>query len=65
MVLQKGQRITDEMVMHELNQRTNTNLSQNKSLPVAISNNAEKVEIDLILRQLFMLKQDTELIQKF
>ena len=64
MVLQKGQRITDEMVMHELNQRINTNLSQNKSLPVAISNNAEKVEIDLILRQLFMLKQDTELIQK-
>ena len=64
MVLQKGQRITEEMVMHELNQRTNTTLSQNKSLPVAISNNAEKVEIDLILRQLFMLKQDTELIQK-
>ncbi len=64
MVLQKGQRITDEMVMHELNQITNTTLSQNKSLPVAISNNTEKVEIDLILRQLFMLKQDTELIQK-
>ena len=49
MVLQKGQRITDEMVMQELNQRINTTLSQNKSLPVAISNNAEKVEIDLIL----------------
>ena len=64
MVLQKGQRITDEIVRLELDQRTHTLSKQNKSLPVAVSNNTEKVEIDLILRQLFMLKQDTELIQK-
>ena len=64
MVLHKGERITDEMVMLELNQRTPALLGQNKSLPIPISNSTEKVEIDLILRQLFMLKQDTELIQK-
>ena len=27
-------------------------------------NSSDKAEIDLILRQLFMLKQDTEIIQK-
>ena len=36
----------------------------NPSLPVVVQNTTERAEIDLILRQLFMLKQDTELIQK-
>ncbi len=36
----------------------------NPALPVVIPKSADKAEIDLILRQLFMLKQDTELIQK-
>ena len=32
-------------------------------LPVVVDKSTNKAEIDLILRQLFMLKQDTELIQ--
>ena len=33
-------------------------------MPVIIDKATNQAEIDLILRQLFMLKQDTELIQK-
>ena len=36
----------------------------NPALPVVMPKSSDKAEIDLILRQLFMLKQDTELIQK-
>ena len=39
------------------------NTSKNSALPVIVDKTTNKAEIDLILRQLFMLKQDTELIQ--
>lgn len=64
LVLQKGERITFDMVKFELDSLIPESPKNNKSLPVLISQNSDKVEIDLILRQLFMLKQDTELIQK-
>jgi len=64
LVLQKGERITMDMVKFELDLLIPESLKNNKSLPVLISQNSDKIEIDLILRQLFMLKQDTELIQK-
>ncbi|MFL2997888.1 MAG: sigma-54 interaction domain-containing protein [Candidatus Neomarinimicrobiota bacterium] len=64
LVLQKGERITMDMVKFELDSLIPESLKNNKSLPVLISQNSDKIEIDLILRQLFMLKQDTELIQK-
>ena len=64
LVLQKGERITLDMVKFELNSLIPESSKNNKSLPVLVSQNSDKIEIDLILRQLFMLKQDTELIQK-
>ena len=64
LVLQKGERITFDMVKFELDSLIPESPKNNKSLPVLIAQNSDKVEIDLILRQLFMLKQDTEFIQK-
>ena len=61
LVLEKGERITVEMIEKEL--FNNDILNSNKALPVIVSKSNDKAEIDLILRQLFMLKQDTELIQ--
>ena len=63
-VLQKGQRIDSEMVNIELELSSTNFVDHNKALPVLIQNKSDGIEIDLILRQLFMIKQDTELIQK-
>tara|TARA_B100001996_G_scaffold348797_1_gene307163 strand:- start:355 stop:1572 length:1218 start_codon:yes stop_codon:yes gene_type:complete len=63
-VLQKGERITAEMVNHELQDVMPINAAPNSALPVLVNTASEKAEIDLILRQLFMVKQDTEVIQK-
>tara|TARA_B100000003_G_scaffold53017_1_gene46657 strand:+ start:2181 stop:3398 length:1218 start_codon:yes stop_codon:yes gene_type:complete len=63
-VLQKGERITAEMVSNELKDVLPINVDPNPALPVLVNTTSEKAEIDLILRQLFMVKQDTELIQK-
>jgi DNA-binding NtrC family response regulator len=64
LVLQKGERINFEMVKLELDLLLPQTSENNNSLPVLVSQNSDKIEVDLILRQLFMLKQDTELIQK-
>ncbi len=62
LVFGRGARVTKEMVQKELfNDKV---LDSNPALPVIVSKSSNKAEIDLILRQLFMLKQDTELIQK-
>ena len=63
-VLNKGERISVENVQKELFDSKITNFSDNSALPVIVDKTTNKAEIDLILRQLFMLKQDTELIQK-
>ena len=36
----------------------------NNELPIIVDSDTNKAEIDLMLRQLFLLKQDTEIIQK-
>ena len=64
LVLQKGERITVEMVQNELIDVLPLELIHNPALPVLVNQSSDKAEIDLILRQLFMLKQDTEIIQK-
>ena len=64
LVLEKGERITAEMVQKELTEVLPLDSTYNPALPVVVSKSADKAEIDLILRQLFMLKQDTEVIQK-
>ena len=64
LVLEKGERITAQIVEKELVEYMPLSPSNNPSLPVVVRGTTERAEIDLILRQLFMLKQDTELIQK-
>ena len=63
-VLNKGERIGVENVQKELFDSNTLNNGKNSALPVIVDKTTNKAEIDLILRQLFMLKQDTELIQK-
>ena len=63
LVLEKGERITAQMVEKELIDLMPLSSNHNPALPVVINNSSDRAEIDLILRQLFMLKQDTELIQ--
>ena len=64
LVLEKGERITAEIVQKELTEVLPLDSTYNPALPVVVSKSSDKAEIDLILRQLFMLKQDTEVIQK-
>jgi len=64
LVLGRGERISKEMVQKELFTNPQLDSITNPTLPVVIPSSTNKAEIDLILRQLFMLKQDTELIQK-
>ena len=64
LVLEKGERITADVIERELNNVIPEQASNNPALPILVSKASDKAEIDLILRQLFMLKQDTELIQK-
>ena len=63
MVLEKGERITVDMVNRELNDVLLDSVSDNAQLPIAINRSSEQAEIDIILRQLFLLRQDTELIR--
>ncbi len=62
-VLSKGERINADVVEKELEDSPSIS-NNNTALPVIIDKATNQAEIDLILRQLFMLKQDTELIQK-
>ena len=64
LVLEKGERITADVIERELNSVNSDQTSHNPALPILVSKSSDKAEIDLILRQLFVLKQDTELIQK-
>tara|TARA_Y100000590_G_scaffold447962_1_gene583950 strand:- start:877 stop:2097 length:1221 start_codon:yes stop_codon:yes gene_type:complete len=63
LVLEMGERITVDMVGRELSD-TFPVADRNTALPVLVNQSTDKAEIDLILRQLFLLKQDTEVIQK-
>ena len=63
MVLEKGERITSEMVSRELEDVLNEPILDNLKLPIAVNKTTDQAEIDIILRQLFSLKQDTELIR--
>jgi len=63
MVLEKGERITSEMVSRELEDVLNEPILDNFKLPIAVNKTTDQAEIDIILRQLFSLKQDTEIIR--
>jgi len=62
LVLEKGERITAEMVEKQLN------ISQplgntNPHLPILVDQSPERAERELILRQLFLLRQDMESVK--
>ncbi|MBE77042.1 MAG: sigma-54-dependent Fis family transcriptional regulator [Candidatus Marinimicrobia bacterium] len=63
MVLEKGERITVDMVNRELNEVLPNSIIENNQLPIAVNRSSEQAEIDIILRQLFLLRQDTEIIR--
>ena len=63
LVLEKGERVTSEMVERKLRPSLDTTL-QNPHLPVLVDQSPERVENELILRQLFLLRQDVEIIRK-
>ena len=63
LVLEKGERVTSEMVERKLRPSLDTGL-QNPHLPVLVDQSPERVENELILRQLFLLRQDVEIIRK-
>ena len=63
LVLEKGERVTSEMVERKLRPSLDTAL-QNPHLPVLVDQSPERVENELILRQLFLLRQDVEIIRK-
>lgn len=61
LVMEKGERITGEMVEHKLGM--SQPLGQNQNLPMLIQQSPEQAERELILRQLLLLRQDVETIK--
>ena len=61
LVMNKGERITDEMVMRQLKLDT---YKSNPNLPVFVDSDADKVERELILKQLLFLRQDVNEIKQ-
>ena len=60
LVLQKGERITVEMVEEKLGSFQQI---RNDNLPVLVNQSSEQAERELILRQLLLLRQDVNLIK--
>lgn len=63
LVMERGERITSEMV-HNSMDGIASDIKNKEDLPVIVGIDSSKAEVDLMLRQLFLLKQDTEIIQK-
>ena len=62
-VLEKGERITSEMVEMQLGNKER-DISKNDALPVLTNHPADTAERELILRQLFLLRQDVEFLKQ-
>jgi DNA-binding NtrC family response regulator len=63
-VLEKGERITVEMVERNLGDIKKES-TQNPPLPMLMNQPPEAAERELILRQLFLLRQDVEFLKQF
>ena len=59
LILQKGERITADMIENQLLDEDDTQI-KNDSLPVVINRDPDQAERELILRQLLYLRQDIE-----
>ena len=62
-VLEKGERITVDMVEKQVGMNK-TGVHDNTALPVVVAQPAESAERELILRQLFVLRQDVEFLKQ-
>ena len=62
-VLEKGERITADMVESQLG-KNQANHLKNDALPVLTNQTADTAERELILRQLFLLRQDVEFLKQ-
>lgn len=62
-VLEKGERITVDMVEKQLGMNK-IGVHDNTALPVVVPQPAESAERELILRQLFLLRQDVEFLKQ-
>ena len=62
-VLEKGERITSEMVEMQLGNKER-DISKNDALPVLTNQSVDTAERELILRQLFLLRQDVEFLKQ-
>ena len=60
LILQRGERITAEMVANQLLGDKIEPLEKNSSLPVVVNRDPDQAERELILRQLLFLRQDIE-----
>lgn len=63
LVLEKGERITEVMVKQQLNLSGPAG-DANPHLPILIDQSPERAERELILRQLFLLRQDVESVKQ-
>lgn len=63
LILQKGERITGELVEQQLENENLASFSGNPSLPVIVRQDPDQAERELILRQLLFLRQDVEEIK--
>ncbi len=63
LVLEKGERITTDMVERQLS--GGQVQERNPNLPVVLSQPPETAERELILRQLFLIRQDVEFLKQF
>ena len=61
LVMERGERITVDMVEQKLGMSQNAGMNQN--LPMLIQQSPEQAERELILRQLLLLRQDVETIK--
>jgi len=60
LILQKGERISSEMVINQLSGDKLEQIDSNSSLPVVMNTDPDQAERELILRQLLFLRQDIE-----
>ena len=60
LILQKGERITGDIIERQLQNENSVNFSENHALPVLVNRDPDQAERELILRQLLFLRQDIE-----
>ena len=60
LTLEKGERITAEIVEKQLRDENIVEFSDNPALPVVVNQHPDQAERELILRQLLFLRQDIE-----